>query len=216
MDFEEVEHKLEKPLNSNKAVILLPGVSGNALTDERYNKLGATLVNANFALLRFDVWKSEVELERLTISEIYDILNQAFSFLQSKGYTEISMVGKSFGAGLLLPYVNINIKRLVLWAPAIKYSTDSNFIFAKETKLQNFQHLSDIKINKRDLYHINYPILILHGTKDEFVTFSNSQRIVYDNPKIKLKAIEDADHSYSNDNWLNLVIQETINFLKNN
>ena len=216
MDFEQFEHKLEKPLNSNKAVILLPGVSGNALTDERYNKLGATLVNANFALLRFDVWKSEVELERLTISEIYDILNQAFSFLQSKGFTEISMVGKSFGAGLLLPYVNIDIKRLVLWAPAIKYMTDSNFIFAKEAKLQNFQHLSDIKINKRDLYHINYPILILHGTKDEFVTFSNSQKIVYDNKKIKLKPIEGADHSYSNENWLNLIIQETINFLKNN
>ena len=71
-----------------------------------------------------------------------------------------------------------------------------------------------IKINKRDLYHINYPVLILHGTNDEVISIENSEKIVQENPKIILKPIKDSNYSYSNEEWLNKIIEETISFLK--
>ncbi|MBS3149081.1 hypothetical protein J4455_00095 [Candidatus Woesearchaeota archaeon] len=214
MEIDQVEHKLENPNNSNKGIILLPGVSGKALADPRYNLLSSALINANFGFLRFDLWKSVSELDKMTISEIQDFLDKAFDFMQNKGFTEISLIGKSFGGGILLTYINPKIKKLVLWSPAINYSRESNFIFTKETKLYTFKSFMDIKINKRDLYHINYPVLILHGTKDEVMLFENSEKIVQELPKIVLKPIHDSDNSYSNETWLNEIIEETIEFLK--
>ena len=200
MEIDQVEHKLENPNNSNKGIILLPGVSGKALADPRYNLLSSALINANFGFLRFDLWKSVSELDKMTISEIQDFLDKAFDFMQNKGFTEISLIGKSFGGGILLTYINPKIKKLVLWSPA--------------TKLYTFKSFMDIKINKRDLYHINYPVLILHGTKDEVMLFENSEKIVQELPKIVLKPIHDSDNSYSNETWLNEIIEETIEFLK--
>src|SRR3989338_10588026 len=96
----------------------------------------------------------------------------------------------------------------------MNFGPDSNFIYSKEAKLYNFKKLSDIKINKRDLYHINYPVLIIHGTNDEVVSVENSKRIITEFPKIQLKVIEGADHSYSSDSVLNQILNDTVNFIK--
>ena len=214
MEFDQVEHKLENPNNSNKGVVLLPGISGNALIDPRYNLLSNSLVNANFGFLRFDLWQSVSELDKMTISEMQDFLDKAFDFMRHKGFIEISLIGRGFGGGIVLTYVNPNIKKLVLWSPAINYCKESNFVFTKETKLYTFKSFMAIKINKRDLYHINYPVLILHGTNDEVISIENSEKIVQENPKIILKPIKDSNYSYSNEEWLNKIIEETISFLK--
>jgi len=214
MQFDQIEHKLDKPLNTDKAVILLPGISGNVLSDERFNKFSQALLNTNIAFFRFELWRSEAELEKMTISEIHEFLNDAYSYLKSKGYSKISFVGKSFGGGIILTYNNPNINKLVLWSPAMNFGPDSNFIYSKEAKLYNFKKLSDIKINKRDLYHINYPVLIIHGTNDEVVSVENSKRIITEFPKIQLKVIEGADHSYSSDSVLNQILNDTVNFIK--
>lgn len=214
MEFDQVEHKLENPNNSNKGIILLPGISGNALIDPRYNLLSNSLVNANFGFLRFDLWQSVSDLDKMTISEMQDFLDKTFDFMRHKGFIEISLIGKGFGGGIVLTYINPNIKKLVLWSPAINYCKESNFVFTKETKLYTFKSFMAIKINKRDLYHINYPVLILHGTNDEVISIENSEKIVQENPKIILKPIKDSNYSYSNEEWLNKIIEETISFLK--
>ena len=120
------KHILSRPnKKTDKAVILLPGISGKALTD-RYKDLEVALTKSDFYFLRFDLWKSVKELESMTLEEIHQAIDISIKFMQSIGCKRIGFIGKSFGGGILLTYPHKYIKALVLLAPAIGFDKESN------------------------------------------------------------------------------------------
>jgi len=208
----EVKHILHKPQNpSNKGAILLPGISGGAMSS-RYDRLANALQEAGFYFLRLDLWKSEAELVKLSIKDIHSFLDKAFDFMKGEGCTEINFIGKSFGGGVLLTYKNKLTKKMVLWAPAISFGKESNFSGAKEKKLSEFKHFMDIKINKSDT--VDCPILVIHGTKDEIVPIKNSKEICKQLQNCNLERIEGAGHSYEKEGEMELVVEKAVGFLK--
>lgn len=214
VNLKKIPHKLKEPKKpSNSGVILIPGISGKALISKIYSELGKELMNAGFSFLRFDLWKSEKDLIKLSISDIHSFLDKAVEFMWKKGHTELSFVGKSFGGGVLLTYKNLPVNKMVLLAPAIKFGEESNFSEAKKKKLSEFKHFMNIKINKRDV--VACPILIIHGTADEIVPIENSEGICKQLPNCKLVRVGGAGHSYKKEREMKVVIKETIAFLKN-
>tara|TARA_Y100000034_G_C6896283_1_gene413303 strand:- start:473 stop:1117 length:645 start_codon:yes stop_codon:yes gene_type:complete len=208
------KHILAKPeQESDKAVILLPGVSGKALSD-RYKDLESALNSAGFSFLRFDIWESVEDLQTKTLQEVYQRIDQAVDYMHSKGYGEISFIGKSFGGGVLLTYPSDKISSTILLAPAIGFSEESNLTTSRTRKLGEFEQLDEIRIAKGDLEKITYPTLIFHGTKDNVIALENSQNLVKYLSKGKLEVVEGAGHSYDNEGEMEQVIEKIVGFLQ--
>ena len=215
MDFEDITYKLDEPSKkSKKLVILLPGLSGNALSDERYDSLSHSVIANGFGFLRFDLWKTVNELEKLSINDIHSFIDKSIEFGRDSGYGEFSFVGKSFGGSVLLTYGGQINGRVVLWAPAICFGDQSNLNESKSKLLSEFVSLDEIKMNEADLRNLVCPVLIVHGTKDPIVSIENSRRISLSRDNISLTEINGADHSYKDPEHSRLVIRYTVEFLK--
>lgn len=217
INFGDIERKLDRPASiSQKAIILLPGVSGNATSDYRFDSLSQALTNQGFYVLRFNIWNSAQELEELTFSDVHYVLDQAIGFLKSFGCTKIGAVGKSFGGGVLLTYSNPDLKAEVLWAPAIGFGNLPTFDKDKGRKLTNFRSLFDIKISASELMRIKIPVLFVQGTADKNVPLAHVEKIKAAVPNSTLEKIEGADHSYEKAPMLREAITKTVEFLRKN
>lgn len=216
----EMKYLLNEPKNqSNKGIILLPGISGGAL-GSYYDDLARALSERGFYFLRLELWSSEKDLVKKSLNDIYVSLNNAVQLLRNKGCTKIGFVGKSFGGGILLTFFNqledmdkSLITSLVLWAPAIGFGKQSNLRQIQKLKFSNFRNFDEIKIDKTDLNKIIVPVLLIQGTKDSLVSKGNTAQITKSLPNAHLKYIEGAEHSYNKKEEMKEVIKETINFL---
>ena len=191
-----IKHILTKPRNkSNKGVILIPGISGKPLSN-KYNFLAKELQKNNFYFLRFNIWESPSDLEKKTLNKIYRDIKKAIDYMKKIGCEEISLIGKSFGGGILLSKKFVGIKKLILLAPAINYASESNIEKIKNKELSKIKNIFDIKIDKNNLKKLDLEILIIHGDKDEIVPIENSRKIIKDIENGKLETIKNANHSY--------------------
>lgn len=204
---------LEIDSYGKRVAILITGVGGKALIDPRYSVLSKELVKNDISFLRIDIWKDYKELEKLSISEILIIIQNAVDFLIKSGFEEIFLKGKSFGGGLSLIYNSNKIKKSVLWAPAISFDKISNVEEFRDKKLMEIKNVTDLKINKEKLEENKIPKLIIHGTKDEVISLENSKKIVNSSKNASLIMIENADHAYSKEEWLNEVVLYKVRFL---
>jgi len=198
---------------SKKAAILLPGVSGKATTDSKYTLLEEKLNQIGIKLIRFDFWNSKEELALLSTEEIQKKVANIIKELKSQGFQSISAIGKSLGGAIALT-MHYDFDKIVAWAPAFSFQKESNFLKTKSKKFSNFKSTSEITINRQDLAHLRCPILIIHGENDEKVSLENSENHILNIKNAKLQIIKGADHSYTNDIWLNEVIDKTLAFLK--
>ncbi len=211
----EVEAILHESENkSNKAIFLIPGASGKALTD-RYDDLAKLLVEKGFAFLRYESWKNAEELNNKTLNIFHKELNDVMNFLEQKGYNEIGIVGKSFGGGMALTYRNPNVKSLVLWAPAIGVSKEDNFNKISDTKFKEFERTKQIKLSPDFLSELKIPILIIGGTNDDVVDLKESEEKIKILDNAELFVVDGADHSYKIPEHKRIVVERTVEFFKN-
>ncbi|HEY1041587.1 MAG TPA: prolyl oligopeptidase family serine peptidase [Candidatus Paceibacterota bacterium] len=200
---------------TNMVVILLPGIGGGAFSD-RFTTLTQACVEKEISIALFDGWSGIPDVKEKTFNEIYSNLDEAISLLKELGYVSITGIGKSFGGGILLTHPSHQITKKVLWAPAIGISeSDSTLEQFKNIKLGEIGSLFDITINKDFFKDIETSTLIIHGTHDDRVPLSNSEKIISMMNTGELFTIEGANHSYSNPEHEQLVIQKTLEFLTN-
>lgn len=215
VSFRDLKYKLERPsVNSDKAVILLPGIHGHALDDYRYDSLGNYLTANGFYFLRIEFWNSNEERGEYRFSDFHKILDEACSFLKSFGCPKIGIVAKSFGGGIALSYKNPELKGIVVWAPAIGFSENSTFEKDKDMRLFNFNGVFDIKLNPNDLRKVTAPTLFIQGDEDKNVPMKNTELLQTNVLGSKLEIVEGANHQYDDPRMLRKVVDKTIEFLK--
>lgn len=206
---------LDEPGNGHpKAVVVfLPGISGGATTD-RFKPLVDACLDAGLAIARVDLWQNASDVESKTLTEISADLTSVIDHL-SRGYNSpIVLVGKSFGGAIALVNSSHKITARVLWAPAIgAVGANANIDSYRDASLGTLNRLLDITIDGSFLQKIVSPTLIIHGTNDESVPITNSEKLVAMLPQGHLVSISGADHSYREPDHEVAVIGATINFL---
>lgn len=205
---------LETPEKSTSSVaIFLPGLSGGAFLD-RFLPLVDSSNKAGMAIARVSIWNNPEEAKELSLEEIHKKIDLVVNHLRVEGYANIFGIGKSMGGAVMLTYNNLDIKKKVLWAPAIGISkTESNILESKSKKLGGFTTFLDIKLNTSDLTNDSTKVLVVHGTADKSIPLSNSELLISLLPNSILFKIDGADHSYTNKEHETLLIKATVDFL---
>lgn len=195
------------------AVVFLPGISGDAFS-ERFQPVVDACLQAGFAIARVSAWKDAEDVERKNLSDIYRDVGDVTTSLHQQGFTRIFGIGKSFGGAVILTFPSVYISRKVLWAPAIGVTDSGANIDAYMTATLGTLHsLLDMQVDAAFLKQREMPTLIIHGTADDNIPLSNSEKIVSMLPNARLAQIEGADHSYKNKEHEEAVIKATMGFL---
>ena len=148
---------------------------------------------------------------------------------------EIYSYATSFGGYLVLKYIAENddpFRKIALRCPAVNMADVLTQSIMKNDELErllrgknvqvgfdrkvevNRQFLSDLEtsdIQKNDYTGLANDILILHGTKDEVVSFDAVQHFA-DNNLIEFIPVENADHRFQNPAYMELATQKVIEF----
>lgn len=230
---------------NNKIVILCHGITVDKNEDGIFAELSNNLVKNGFDCLRFDFrghGESSGKQEEMTIAgELVDLAT-IFNWLKNQGYKDISLLGASFGGGIVSLFASCRpeIKKLVLWNPALDYSGffepktfwEKKYFGEKIYKqilkqgyvevgskkfrlgIKLFHEARFIKPYK-ELKKYRGLILFVHGDKDSYVSYKDNVKYV----KLvgaKLTTIKGAEHGFQDKKeWREEAINKTIEFLKN-
>lgn len=207
------EFELDRPsVATDKVVVFLPGISGEALSN-RFQPLVDACLAAGLAIARLNVWKDATDVAGKNLSEIYTDLGVITTRLHRE-FPYMFGIGKSFGGAVLLLFPGVYTQRKVLWAPAVGVAeVDANVGAYMSAPLGSLQSLLDLKVDRAFLKDKSVPTLLIHGTADDSIPFSNSEILVSMLPNAKLFPIEGADHSYRNKVHEDAVIRATLDFL---
>lgn len=195
------------------AVLFLPGITGGAFSD-RFQPVVDACLKSGFAIARVSAWENAEDVEGRNLADIYKDIADVITYLYEHGYTRFFGVGKSFGGAVMLTIPSAYISKKVLWAPAIGVTEfGSNIDVHMTATLGTLHHLLDMRVDAAFLKEREMPMLIIHGTADNVIPFSNSEKIVSMLPNAKLVPIEGADHSYNDKEHEKAVIGATMEFL---
>ncbi|HRH26389.1 MAG TPA: prolyl oligopeptidase family serine peptidase [Candidatus Paceibacterota bacterium] len=210
---DEPKFLLEVPEGvTDKVVVFLPGITGGALTG-RFQLLVDVCLRSHIAIARVNLWKDAKDVAGKTLNDLHTGLDEIISLLRSKGYISICIIGKSFGATVLLTSPSLDVAKIALWSPAITVVDFGNNINEWMTKpLSALSSVLSITVDKKYLERKQTNTLIIHGTGDDKVPFSNSEKMATYLPNVHLVAINGADHSYSDKNHELVVVTTSINF----
>lgn len=189
---------------------------------------------ATFSFDFFGHGESEGKFEDLTITEgVKDVL-AAIEFVKSKGYSNIGLVGSSFGglASLLAAQKSKDLNTLVLKAPV---SNEQHNILARvvgkslvQIKEQGYSEYCGRKLNysffedsqKIDGYEnmdqIKIPTLIVHGDADDVVPIEQSKKAASLIKGCKLEIIEGEGHNFSGPGQFEKMVRLIAEFLVEN
>lgn len=170
-------------------------------------------------------------------------LESAYLQVKKNRFNKIGLLGASFGGGIasiLAAKSQIKLDFLCLWYPVLNY--DHAFInpylpwlkdkirqMKTDLKIKGFTFLPNEKPFKigRDLYDdmkiyypykeltkVKIPAVIIHGDRDTYVPFSDSEKYILKMKGItKLIAIQGADHGFSgksNGSFERVAIEKTV------
>lgn len=208
------EVRIDTPTTpTEKVVVFLPGISGGAFSD-RFQPVVDACLSAGFAIARVNAWKDADDVGQKTLSQIYADIDAVLSLLQEKSYTSFFGVGKSFGGAVMLTHPCPYFAKKVLWAPAIgTVESGANINEYLSTPLGTIPKLLDVKVDRAFVEKMETPTLVVHGTADDAIPFSNSELLVSMLPNAKLFPVEGADHSYKKKEHEEIVIKATMDFL---
>ncbi|MFA6593895.1 MAG: alpha/beta fold hydrolase [Candidatus Buchananbacteria bacterium] len=218
----------DMPKKTNgKAVILAHGITVDKNEDGVFTNLSKLLKDHGYAVLRFD-FRSHGESQgkpiEVTIKgEILD-LDAAVNNARKMGYSDIGMVGASFGGGVATLYVAKHpnkIKCLCLWNPCLNYDhcflnptlpwlVDRKDKMRVDLKQQGWTTLGRRKfvLGKKlfaemaklhpelEIKKIRMPIEIIHGDKDTYVPYADSKALLADMPNGRLVTIKNGEHGF--------------------
>lgn len=196
-------HLLKNP--TKKAIILAHGITVDKDEGGIFIELAKLLCSDGFTVFRFDFrghGESEGETVNMTIQgEVRDI-EAAVKQVKEKGYTEIGLLGASFGGGITALYAanqQHNIKCLCMWNPVINYAhcflnPVSDWLkgkgdhIKKDIETQGWTVLGrrEVKYGKKlfdemehiypyeEMKKITIPTAIIHGDADSHVPYQDS------------------------------------------
>ncbi|MGB9779720.1 alpha/beta hydrolase [Caldanaerobacter sp.] len=223
-------------------VVMFHGFTGNKVESHFiFVKMSRALEKAGIGSVRFDFYgsgESDGDFSEMTFSGELEDARQILDFVKRQPTTDverIGLLGLSMGgaiAGIIAKEKKEDIKALVLWAPAFNMP---ELIMAEGARQYGaimeslgYVDIGGLKLS-RDfvediaLYDIfkmskgyDKKVLIVHGTKDEAVEFSVSDKIlkeVYGDLAFRV-AIEGADHTFKNLEWERKAIEESVKFFE--
>jgi len=201
-------------------VIICHGFQGTK-TQKKYVKVARSLREEGILVFRFDFegcGDSEGNPRDLTIAnEVSDLEIAVKTVLKDCDVdsNRMAFIGDSLGAVVASLYAQKNnIKTLVFWSPVFNqrellkgwYSKDdikaikkNKVVYKKEKEIAKDYYLEN---KNKDYSHIlsgfSFPILIVHGTKDEDAPIEYSQKLAQKYPNITLKPLREANHKIDN------------------
>ena len=191
------------------------------------------------ALLAFD-WPCHGEdgRKKLVLDECFEYLSLVIDYAKRELHAEkLYMYATSFGGYLTLKYIHDNgtpFGKIILRCPAVNMydvllasvmkedeiakvmkGKDVEVGFDRKIKISRefLEQLKDADISDLDFIDFAEDILIIHGTKDELVSF-DFVRDFADRNIIEFVPIENADHRFMNPTLLELANQYIFDFLE--
>lgn len=208
-------------------VILCHGFATHKDT-QTYMKLEQAINLKKIATFRFDFFghgESDGKFEDITISKAGEDILSAISFLKTKGYPKIGLFGSSFGGGasIIAASKTPSMFALALKSPASdflgklqadysqeelkQWKTKGSAPYSHALKL-NYTFYKDALASNpiNSATKVDVPTLIVHGSDDEIVPLSQSERLSKLIPDCRLEVIQAADHRYTNPEHFNRML----------
>ena len=202
--------KLSEPeQKTNRIVIHVHGSAGSHKSEKFMEPMADEYTKNGFGFLAFDNrgantegWQSEI------FEDCSKDIQAAIDFAKSKGYTDITLQGHSYGAHKVLHYTMESgfDGKLVLLAPC------DNSALEREHRIQNWkardpknQEMFSISDNTTmdGITQLKNEVLIQIGTRDKNIGQQNKQEFAdylvkaFKSANVKCDLIEGADHSYT-------------------
>ena len=225
---------------NRRIIIMCHGFATNK-DGRTYTTLEKLLNEKNISTLRFDFYghgESEGKFEDITVSLATDDILSAVKYLKGCGYTNIGLLGGSFGgiASIMAASKSADISILVLKSPVSNYME----LYEKYRKIDmlkwkeigfrdyfdddgnkyklNYSFVEDF--SKNDGYtagvKINIPTLIVHGDEDKDIPIAQSIKIQEIIPNCKLERIKGADHRFLNPEHFTKMSKIIVDFIVKN
>ncbi len=212
IQFEGIKSKYFNSKKSTRVLVFLPGTSSGIFSG-KYNTLMQRLVSEDQSFIFPEIWSSLEELEESSIEDIKSHLNKVFIYLKLKGFENMVLVGKSFGATLALLCEDKFIKSRILIAPVLSVGDEGKIETLLNVKLKEIKDLKDFIFSDEMLFKINVPTLVLHGSEDAIISVETSKTLVKKLSNAKLLVIDGADHSFKDIEVEKKLIDEIVTFL---
>ncbi|WP_045175717.1 alpha/beta hydrolase [Anaerocellum danielii] len=221
------------------AVAIFHGFTGNKMEPHFiFVKLSRLLEQYGIASVRFDFagsGESDGEFYDMTVTREIDDARCILEYLFSLDFVDkqkISIIGLSLG-GAISSYLAGEYKeklyKVVLWAPAGNMKEIAKNVVESDPtiKEKGYIDLGGLLLSQDFYYDLQkydffeeikrYPgkVLILHGTNDQAVPIEVGRKykqILGD--RAELIEIEGADHTFNKYEWERLVLDKTVEFLK--
>lgn len=200
-----------------------------------YIQLEQILNKQQIATFRFDFFghgESEGSFEDITISQAVDDIQNAIKYLKTKGFSQLGLVGASFGgmSSIMAASKQNDLFVLVLKSPVSDYLEvetkrktkeemedwkTKGWILHKNRKLK-YTFVEDFLNNKayEVAKNIKVPTLIIHGDADETVPIEQSTRLANGIQNCKLEIIVGADHKYTQPEHCDKMLNSVSVFIK--
>lgn len=223
--------------NRSIAILLHGGPEGDKNGPNNiFSQLATQLALKNIDSVRFDFrgqGESEGDYVDMTMDQQRRDFDAVFSEVKGRGYTNIGIVGESFGATCALGvYSPKNFSTLVLLWPAIYlldvcYSPFFEEPYQTELKEKGYITVGEDKVGKeflneiirvvnleQEVRRIASPTLLIHGESDSEVPYTQSVKAheLIEAPK-KLVIVPEADHCLRRPHEQRIVLEETTEWL---
>ena len=220
----KIQGILSNPTSETNAPVIILCHGFTTSKDNSTNtQLEKIFNNHKIATFRFDFFghgESEGNFEDITISEAVDDILNAINYLKSKGFSNLGLVGSSFGgmSSIMAASKTDELFVLVLKSPVSDYyevdtkrrtkeeiedwKTKGYVIHRNskgEEKRLKYSFFDDFKNNNayEAAKKIKIPTLIIHGDEDKTVPVEQSKKTSSIIENCKLEIITGADHKYS-------------------
>ncbi|WP_232702464.1 alpha/beta hydrolase [Halobacterium wangiae] len=193
-----------------RGIAVMPG-AGHGPWGGIFDRLAEAAAADGSHVFRFESWTPSGVWEK-SLDDLHAELDAAVRVLQDRGCTDLAVVGKSFGAGVMLTHVPDAVDRLVLWAPAA-------FDFGEESHIGGvsaapIEELDSRQIGPGTLADVDAAALLIHGSEDAVVPVENSRRVVDALADAELLVREGEDHSFRGVDLEREVVDQTLAFLR--
>jgi len=225
---------------SNKLIIVCHGRV--CTKDEHfYPELCQELAKAGFNAFRFDFsgnGESEGKFEDSTITKEIEDIKSVVDYFKKEKYEIFCLIGHSQGAiEVLLHQAKYGSAKSVVDIAAYADQRDATTRKFSEKQIQELNKNGSLQLNafeksfkvykkyfydraaygdiREKIRKITAPVLVVHGTEDKDVPFSNSQKIISAlNKKRRLIQIKGADHFFANNGHRKMLMSSIVEWLE--
>jgi len=208
VDGDGYEGRLNAPEDGDAArcVVVLPG-AGHGPFGDVFDVAAYELANAGVATFRFETWTDDAELDAKTLDELYAERDAAIAFARERGYDDVSLLVKSFGARFGLTDFPEAVERVLGWAPAVVLADDSNLDAVADQRLGDVE---EMRIGSEDVADVDVPVRLLYGDDDPYYP-GHAEALADVLPDVELRVLEGENHSMNARR--HRVLDETVAFL---